>query len=162
MLAPSSVPMVSAPLSANFMLPVPEASVPAVEICSRQVGGRDDLLGQRHAVVRQEHHLQPAADAGSWLTTSRHVVDQPDDQLGHVVARRRLAGEHHGARHPVRLPDRRRMPVVARARSAATFSSWRLYSWMRLTCTSNIDSRIDVDAGRARCTSRPAAACWRA
>ena len=33
-LAPSSVPMVSAPLSANFMFPVPEASVPAVEICS--------------------------------------------------------------------------------------------------------------------------------
>ena len=33
-LAPSSVPMVSAPFSANFMLPVPEASVPAVEICS--------------------------------------------------------------------------------------------------------------------------------
>jgi hypothetical protein len=34
MLAPSSVPMVSAPLSASFMLPVPEASVPAVLICS--------------------------------------------------------------------------------------------------------------------------------
>ena len=34
MFAPSSVPMVSAPFSANFMLPVPEASVPAVEICS--------------------------------------------------------------------------------------------------------------------------------
>ena len=33
-MAPSSVPMVSAPLSAAFMLPVPEASVPAVEICS--------------------------------------------------------------------------------------------------------------------------------
>ena len=33
-LAPSSVPMVSAPFSANFMLPVPEASMPAVEICS--------------------------------------------------------------------------------------------------------------------------------
>ena len=33
-LAPSSVPMVSAPLSVNFMLPVPEASLPAVEICS--------------------------------------------------------------------------------------------------------------------------------
>ena len=33
-LAPSMVPMVSAPFSANFMLPVPEASVPAVEICS--------------------------------------------------------------------------------------------------------------------------------
>ena len=34
MLAPSSVPIVNAPFSASFMLPVPEASVPAVEICS--------------------------------------------------------------------------------------------------------------------------------
>ena len=34
MFAPSSVPTVSAPFSAIFMLPVPEASVPAVEICS--------------------------------------------------------------------------------------------------------------------------------
>ena len=34
MLAPSMVPMVRAPFSANFMFPVPEASVPAVEICS--------------------------------------------------------------------------------------------------------------------------------
>ena len=33
-LAPSSVPMVRAPFSASFMLPVPEASMPAVEICS--------------------------------------------------------------------------------------------------------------------------------
>ena len=35
-LAPSSVPTVSAPLSAIFMLPVPEASMPAVEICSER------------------------------------------------------------------------------------------------------------------------------
>ena len=34
MLAPSRVPTVSAPLRANFMLLVPDASVPAVEICS--------------------------------------------------------------------------------------------------------------------------------
>ena len=33
MLAPSSVPIVSAPESASFMLPVPEASIPAVDIC---------------------------------------------------------------------------------------------------------------------------------
>jgi hypothetical protein len=32
--APSSVPMVTAPFSASFILPVPEASFPAVEICS--------------------------------------------------------------------------------------------------------------------------------
>ena len=35
-LAPSSVPMVSAPLSASFILPVPLASLPAVEICSER------------------------------------------------------------------------------------------------------------------------------
>ena len=35
-LAPSSVPMVIAPFSANFMLPVPLASIPAVEICSER------------------------------------------------------------------------------------------------------------------------------
>ena len=35
-LAPSQVPMVMAPFSANFILPVPEASVPAVEICSER------------------------------------------------------------------------------------------------------------------------------
>ncbi len=34
MLAPSRVPMVTAPLRASFMLPVPEASLPAIEICS--------------------------------------------------------------------------------------------------------------------------------
>ena len=35
-LAPSRVPMVRAPFSASFMLPVPEASIPAVEICSER------------------------------------------------------------------------------------------------------------------------------
>ena len=34
MFAPSRVPIVSAPFSASFMLPVPDASMPAVEICS--------------------------------------------------------------------------------------------------------------------------------
>ncbi len=36
MFAPSSVPIVIAPLSASFMLPVPDASMPAVEICSER------------------------------------------------------------------------------------------------------------------------------
>ena len=60
-LAPSSVPMVTAPLSTNFMLPVPEASMPAVEICSdRSAAGMIDL-GQADVVVGQEHHLEQAA-----------------------------------------------------------------------------------------------------
>ena len=33
-LAPSSVPIVRAPFNINFMFPVPDASIPAVEICS--------------------------------------------------------------------------------------------------------------------------------
>ena len=41
MFAPSIVPIVSAPFSANFMLPVPDASRPAVEICSdRSAAGK--------------------------------------------------------------------------------------------------------------------------
>ncbi len=34
MFAPSIVPMVSAPFIWNFMLPVPDASLPAVDTCS--------------------------------------------------------------------------------------------------------------------------------
>ena len=37
MLAPSNVPIVSAPLSMNFMLPVPLASVPAVLILKKAI-----------------------------------------------------------------------------------------------------------------------------
>lgn len=34
MLAPSQVPIIRPPLRTNFMLEVPDASVPAVEMCS--------------------------------------------------------------------------------------------------------------------------------
>ncbi len=98
MLAPSIVPMVSAPLRANFMLPVPEASVPAVEICSDRSAAGNDLLGQRHAVVGEEDHLEQVADAGVVVDDVRHGVDQPDDQLGHGVAGGGLAAEDDRAR----------------------------------------------------------------
>lgn len=52
MLAPSMVPMMKAPLSANFMLEVPLASVPAVEMCwlHRQGRARQGWAGRnRHA-----------------------------------------------------------------------------------------------------------------
>ena len=61
MLAPSSVPMVSAPFSASFMLPVPDASMPAVEICSDRSAAGMMSCGEADIVVRQEHDLQPAA-----------------------------------------------------------------------------------------------------
>ena len=66
-LAPSSVPMVSAPFNANFMLPVPDASMPAVEICSDRSAAGHDLFGQADIVVRQEDDLEAASN--------RRVVD---------------------------------------------------------------------------------------
>ena len=81
-LAPSSVPMVSAPLSANFMLPVPEASMPAVEICSERSAAGMIVLGQADIVVGQEHDLEQAAHRRVGVDTPGDVVDQLDDQLG--------------------------------------------------------------------------------
>ena len=64
MFAPSSVPMVMAPLSASFMFPVPDASMPAVEICSERSAALTMPFGKRHAVVRRENDLQAVADHG--------------------------------------------------------------------------------------------------
>ena len=106
MLAPSSVPIVSAPFSDSFMLPVPEASMPGGRDLLREVRRRHDPLRERHVVVGQEHHLELAARCvASALTTLRDVVDQLDDALRHHVAGRRLAREDHGARHDVRHRD---------------------------------------------------------
>ena len=65
--------------------------MPAVEICSRQVGRRHDDLGQAHIVVRHEHHLQQPAHRRIAIDDPRDIVGKLDDQLGVVVARRRLA-----------------------------------------------------------------------
>ena len=77
MLAPSSVPMVSAPLIANFMLPVPEASLPAVEICSDRSAAGIDVLRELDVEVGQEN------DASAGRATSRVGVDD----VGHRVDR---------------------------------------------------------------------------
>ena len=55
-----------------------------------QVGGRDDLLGERHAVVLQVHAAQLLADDRVVVHHAPHVVEQLDDQLRHVVAGGRL------------------------------------------------------------------------
>ena len=86
--------------------------------------------------------------------TSPTDVDQLDDELGHVIARRRLAAEDERARRRRRAvgPDFSRRYCAMTCR---TFRCWRLYSWMRLTCTSNIELGIDRDAGALR-ARRPA------
>lgn len=66
-LAPSMVPMVRAPFSMNFMFPVPEASVPAVEICSdRSDAG---MTADRRQVERSRIYVFPLypGSTGPWL-----------------------------------------------------------------------------------------------
>ena len=97
-LAPSSVPMVSAPFIWNFMLPVPEASLPASEICSDRSAAGKDQLRVLDVVVREEHDLQLAPHRRIAVDQIGDAGDQSDHQLGHIVPRRRLAAEDHGAR----------------------------------------------------------------
>ena len=59
--APSRVPTVKAPFIMNFMLPVPLASKPAVEICSETSLAGIKPLGQAHVVFGQEEDLELAA-----------------------------------------------------------------------------------------------------
>ena len=109
MLAPSSVPMVSAPFSASFMLPVPEASMPGGRDLLGQVGRRDDRLGEAHVVVRQEDDLEQAAHRRVVVDDPRDVVGELDDELGLLVAGGGLAGEDLHARHPVARRARARI-----------------------------------------------------
>ena len=95
--------MVSAPFRANFMLPVPEASLPAVEICSDRSAAGIDVLGVLHVEVREEHDLEPVAHVGVVVDHVGHRVDELDDELGHAVAGRGLAAEDEGARRHVGL-----------------------------------------------------------
>jgi hypothetical protein len=49
------------------MLPVPEASMPAVEICSDRSAAGIMISAKRHIVVGHEHDLEQPRTAGSLL-----------------------------------------------------------------------------------------------
>src|SRR5262249_26220206 len=66
-----------------------------------EIGGGDDHLRQAYIVVRQEGDLQPSPQVGIVIHGVGDVVDQLDDQLCVVIARRRLAGEDLYSWHPV-------------------------------------------------------------
>ena len=68
-----------------------------------EVGRRDDLFRQRHAVIRQEDHPEQPPRPGVVVDDLAHVVDELDDLLGGPIPRRRLAGQNAGARRG-RLP----------------------------------------------------------
>ena len=59
----------------------------------RQIGAGDDRLGEADAVIRQEHHLEPAGDIRVAVDELGHIAGELDDELGLDVARRRLPAE---------------------------------------------------------------------
>ena len=148
-LAPSSVPMVSAPFSASFMLPVPDASMPAVEICSDKSAGRNDRLRQADIVVRDEHDLQQAVHRRVAVDHERHIVDQLDDQFRAVIAGGGLAGEDLDPRHPIGHRPRAHL-VVQRDRLQDI-------QQLPLVLVNALDVHVEQRvAGRARCCIRSA------
>ena len=66
----------------------------------RQVRGRDHPLGQTDVVVRRIDDLEQVAGHRIAVNNGRHIVDQMNDFLGHVIARRGLAGKDLDPRHP--------------------------------------------------------------
>jgi hypothetical protein len=80
----------------NFMLPVPEASLPAVD---------SGIDGVRilDVEVRVEDHLEPSARRRVVVHHSGHAVDQPDDEPRHVVAGCGLSAEDEAARRERKL-----------------------------------------------------------
>ena len=68
----------------------------------REIGRRNDQLREADAVVRNEHHLQLVADIRIVVDHLRHIVDEVNDVLRHVVGGRRLTGKDLHTRHPLR------------------------------------------------------------
>ena len=67
----------------------------------REIGRRINPLARGDVEVREEHDLQATAHIGVGIEHVGHRAHQLDDQLGHVVARRRLAAEDECARHDI-------------------------------------------------------------
>ena len=106
-LAPSYVPSVTAPLSMSFMLLVPLASVPAVEICSLMSAAGEQLFRITYVVVLHEQHLHLALVSGSWLTSLGHLIDKFDDGFGPEITGGTLGAEQEEqwAGSPAILPS---------------------------------------------------------
>ena len=103
------------PISRVSELTVPEASVPAVEICTEisaagmSTSAIDTLLVSSRAkdrhrgkgnapVVRDESDVEEVADIGVVLDRLGHIDNQANDQLGDIIPRGRLARKDEGPR----------------------------------------------------------------
>jgi hypothetical protein len=82
------------------MLPVPEASLPAVEICSDRSAAGISRSASADVVVRDEDDLEEGRGHRVGVDLRGHVVGELDDLLGEDVAGGGLAREDLHARDP--------------------------------------------------------------
>ena len=95
--------MVIAPFMANFMFPVPEASLPASEICSERSAAGYTLWPSFTLKSGRKTTFRRPLTIGSALTASPTRVNQFDNQLGHAISRRSLAAEDEGSGRQLRI-----------------------------------------------------------
>lgn len=95
--------MVSAPFSANFMLPVPEGFHASRRDLFGQIGGRNHDFRKRDVVVRNKHHFQKPAHGRIVVDDPGNIVGKFYDQLRVVITRRCLACEELNARYPIQF-----------------------------------------------------------
>ena len=95
----------------NFMLLVPLASKPAVEIWFETSAAGISRSASETQYSGRKTTLMPSADRGIAVDRAGQIVDELDDELGQLIGRRRFAREEEGAgRHlQVRV---RAQPIV--------------------------------------------------
>jgi len=110
MLAPSSVPTVSAPLSASFNVARARRLFAGRGDLFGNVRRRDDALRQRNPIVRHKDDLQAVADALVAIDVLADEIDGTDDILGDIIARRGLGRKQE---HPRADVERRVLKQAA-------------------------------------------------
>ena len=104
MLAPSRVPTVRAAVEGQFHVAGAGGFLSGERDLLGDIAGGHHELGDRDVVVGNEHDLDPAGHVGVGVDHGGDRVDQLDDALGLLVARRGLgaeddrAGRHGGGR----------------------------------------------------------------
>lgn len=93
-----SVPMVSAPLRANFHIAGAGGLFPSGGDLLRKIGSGIDHLSKRNRVVAQEYHLETAIYITVVVDHITYGINQLDDHFGHEIARGCLAAKNKRAR----------------------------------------------------------------
>mmetsp|Transcript_111 Transcript_111/g.535 ORF Transcript_111/g.535 Transcript_111/m.535 type:complete len:202 (+) Transcript_111:357-962(+) len=137
MLAPSAVPTMRPPFMTNFMLPVPDASMPAVEMC---------WLTSDAGMMSSASETLKLGMKTTWSTPAHRTSLFTALLTAHASWMIFLATSYPGAAFPATTQTRGSILALCSGVELAmtaylcmipsTFSSCRLYSCIRFTCMS--------------------------